>query len=702
MDVFFCYDTVVYMNTIRMQETLSFLEQLNTEQRRVVEDGDGACLVLAGAGSGKTKTITTRVAYLLSQGVLPQEILLVTFTNKAAREMIARVATQTKNHSSLPWAGTFHHIAFKILKQYAALLGYANTFSILDSDDSTHLLKLCIKQEGTDTSEKRFPSARVVQSIVSFARNAERPLSDILEEQYPNWAHLSEIIGRIAESYAQKKRQAQAMDFDDLLVNLYLLLLQHEPVRKKFATQFRYCLVDEYQDTNAIQASIMKLFSSVHNNILVVGDDAQSIYSFRAANIEHILQFEKQYKDARVFRLEINYRSTPEILAVANDVILHNKHQYEKHLESVLPSFVKPELSAFADQQEEASHIAKTILELRDEGIPLSEMAVLFRASFHSQALEVELTRRDIPYEYRGGTRFFDRAHIKDVLAFVRIFSNKDDSIAWSRILTMQAGIGATTALKIIDCIAQLPDLSVLHEVRIKLSARAQVGWADFVSIWKQIMSTDGSPASLILAVLESKYVEYLKYEYPDYRERTQDIEQLARFAEREQDVHTFLADVTLQEQQAKPSRDGEGARSDDEAPLVLSTIHQAKGLEWEVVFVMQLGAGQFPSERSMKEKNGIEEERRLFYVAVTRAKKQLYFSYSLMGGYGTMLGEKSMFLEEMDYSLIHTDTLGAGNRLTVFSNPSDDVDDIVYESLDEDTGWNANKKSFLKSIEDL
>lgn len=701
---------------------------LNFEQQNVVLHADGPCLVLAGAGSGKTRTIVHRVAHLLSQGVKPEELLLVTFTNKAAREMMDRVQALLDGDARLPWAGTFHHVAYKILKQYAPLLGYRSNFTILDSADSADLLKLCVKQEGVDRNSRRFPSANVIQSIVSFARNAETTIADVLDLKHPQWIDIAETVGRIADEYHKRKRDANAMDFDDLLVNLYLLLLKSESTRKRFASQFRYVLVDEYQDTNKIQASIIRLFASMHNNILVVGDDAQSIYSFRAADIQNILDYSTKgaclsgrqgsasggegYPDAKIFYLTTNYRSTPEILRVANDVIAQNKKQYAKELQSVRPAFIKPEVRAFVDEFEEGEWIADRILELVDEGVPLPHIAVLFRAAFHSQALEVELVKRNIPYDYRGGVRFFERAHIKDVLAFLRVFANKDDVIAWSRVLTMQVGIGAAGAEKVIQNIRLLPyeeplpnhppakggqvrgegDAISFEHIGSVLSARGQVGWADFLSVWRAMQKTTGTPAELIRAVIGSRYKEYVETEYPDYRERLQDIEQLALFSERSKDLSTFLAEASMQESyQAAAAKGG-----DDEEKMVLSTIHQAKGLEWEAVFVIGLSGGKFPHERSLREPDGLEEERRLFYVAITRAKRHLHLSYAIAGGFN-VLGGPSMFLDDIDQDLVdlhHIDT-----DLSIWSDPSDVEDDVVYVPED---GWEKNKKSFLKDIGEL
>jgi DNA helicase II / ATP-dependent DNA helicase PcrA len=684
---------------------IDYKQELNAEQLKVVQNGDGPCLVLAGAGSGKTRTITYRVAYLIEQGVDPKNILLVTFTNKAAREMIGRVQQLTSGKVKLPWSGTFHHVAYRILKKYSPLLGYKNNFSILDSADSTDLFKLCLKQEGIDRKQRRFPSAKVVQSIISYARNAEATIVQVLDLKHPKWLDLAEVIGRIAEDYRKRKLSANAMDFDDLLVNLHLLLLKSAKVRDRYASQFEHVLVDEYQDTNTVQASIIKLFASKHKNILVVGDDAQSIYSFRAADIRNILDFSgsssgRGYPDAQVFKLERNYRSTPDILNLANNVIANNVKQYEKDLKSMRDVFTKPEVCPFADASEEAEFVAERILELRDEGVPLTEMSVLFRAAFHSQALEMELMKRDIPYDYRGGVRFFERAHVKDVLAYLRIYNNKEDVIAWSRVLNMQSGIGPVSVEKLMQAINLADTTDELEQLGSLLSSRGQLGWNDFLQIWGKVKKADGTPSGLIKAVIDSKYAEYLEYEYQDYRERLQDLEQLALFAEKQIDLPRFLAEASMQESyntaQAR-SAAGEAEK------MVLSTVHQAKGLEWEAVFILNLSAGQFPNDRATKEVDGIEEERRLFYVALTRAKKYLYLTYPLSGSFTGFAQGPSMFLEEINQDLVSGGGFGGG---TNWDDPSDDVDDIVYEALDEGGPFGGAQgkpsTSFLKGIDEL
>jgi DNA helicase-2/ATP-dependent DNA helicase PcrA len=680
---------------------IDFQKELNTEQLNVVLHGDGPCLVLAGAGSGKTRAITYRVAYLLEQGIDPASILLLTFTNKAAKEMMHRVSLIASDGVKLPWSGTFHHVAYRILKKYAAVLGYTHTFNILDSEDARDMLKLCVAHEGVDRSNKRFPSPAVITALLSFARNAERTIADVLEEKHPQWAEHAPALVRIAETYRRKKLEANVMDFDDLLVNLFLLLSSSVQVRTLYATQFQYILVDEYQDTNKIQASIIRLLASVNKNILVVGDDAQSIYSFRAADIANILEFEQQYPGAHIFRLETNYRSTPDILTVANEVIAQNTKQYKKELKSTREPFTKPEIHAFVDVHEEARFIAERILELSEEGVPLSEVAVLFRAAFHSQSLEIELTRRGIPYDYRGGVRFFERAHVKDVISFLRVYANRGDTIAWMRVLTMQTGIGPAAAEKIIARVKDFsPDAPIDHAGSV-LSSRGQPGWGEFIRIWNEMSAaTLRGIGEMIRGILASPYTQYLEAEYPDYRERVQDIEQLALYADQYQmrdgelRLSEFLAEASLQE-----SYTGTTTRStdDDTQKIVLSTIHQAKGLEWEAVFVLHVAAGQFPSERSMREIDGVEEERRLFYVAITRAKKFLYLSYPLLASAFSVLQGPSPFIEEIDRDLVQYER-SYGTDSLVFSDPSDDVDNITYEAEDEA----RPTRSFLKSLDDL
>jgi DNA helicase-2/ATP-dependent DNA helicase PcrA len=699
---------------------IDFANELNQEQLEVVQKGDGPCLVLAGAGSGKTRVITYRVAYLLEQGVNPQNILLVTFTNKAAEEMKKRVQNLAnidvgasgrlpagRQGSPLPWAGTFHHIAYRILILYAPLLGYKPKFSILDSDDSESLLKLCIK-EVKSSDDKKFPSAGVINSLISYSRNAQLPLDDVIEMKNPVWVNFASEIKTIADRYTVKKKEANGMDFDDLLVN-FLLLLNNDQIRAKYAEQFKYILVDEYQDTNKIQASIIQKLSSIHFNILVVGDDAQSIYSFRAADIQNILHFDNHYPATKIFKLITNYRSTKEILDVANNVIANNKEQFKKELRPFNKTGAEPTLQPLVDSSAEAQFVVKKIQEQLDNDVAPNEIAVLFRASHHSQILEMELVKAGIPYDYRGGVRFFERAHVKDVLSYLRILNNLADTAAWLRVLMHEDGIGPAGAQKIIELIRQTENPEEIKNIGSQISgSKVQAGWKSFVSIWEKLLAAPKtSPYILIQAILDSSYQDYLAAEYVDSADRIDDLKQLAIFAEKYSDLDAFLAEASLQESfNVRGSQNINQTATTQTPKIVLSTIHQAKGLEWTVVFVIHLTNGSFPNERALKENNGLEEERRLFYVAITRAKEHLYLTYPMTGGhYGDFLVTPSLFLDEIKRDLLDDRSLlsvGRGQRLL---NQDLNDGDITYVSEDEPSYSKPIKikpGSFLQEIEDL
>ena len=700
---------------------IDFSKELNQEQLAVIYMGDGPCLVLAGAGSGKTRTVTYRVAYLLEQGIKPENILLVTFTNKAAKEMIERVSglrstvyglqksegdedrspkTEVRSPKSfLPWAGTFHSIAYKILKRYANVIGYTEKFTVLDSEDSRSLIKLCAKDIFSSGTDKKNPSANVLQGIISFAKNADTTIEEVLDLKYPQWFAVADQIKNVWSEYEKRKKQANCMDFDDLLTN-WLLLLQNEEIKNKFATQFQYIMVDEYQDTNKIQAEIIKKLASVHKNILVVGDDAQSIYSFRAANIENILNFERDYLEAKIFKLETNYRSTKEILEIANDIISYNTKQYKKSLKPIKDGGEKPQLRPQMDQSMEASFVLEKIVEFLEKDVAPSEIAVLFRASAHSQMLEMELTKAGIPYDYRGGMRFFERAHIKDVLSYLRIVSNLNDLAAWTRVLLHEEGIGPSAVEKIMEFVNGLKNIEELPEVKNILGGKAQVGFENFLKIWDEMLTSDRTPANMINKILDSAYKDYLENEYLDYKDRKADIKQLMTFAEKYDKLEEFLAEAALQEGfTAKNIEDKQEERKDK---IILSTVHQAKGLEWENVFIINLSSGAFPSDRSLSETQGLEEERRLFYVAITRAKNNLFLTYPMVGGgWGDSLSGPSMFLSEINNDLLDDKSLISENS-TRFNDP---ISGVVYEAEESayiDKPAKIRPGSFLRDLDDL
>ncbi|MCR4280560.1 MAG: ATP-dependent helicase [Candidatus Komeilibacteria bacterium] len=670
---------------------VEYRAELNDEQYRVVTEADGPCLVLAGAGSGKTRTVVYRVAHLLEQGIPAQQILLLTFTNKAAREMITRVESLLHNYPEGLWAGTYHHIANRILRKYAKVIDYESNFNILDSEDSRSLIKMTVKELEIDATQKRFPSAAVLQDLISYSRNSGKELEDVILQRHPRWIELLDKIQSVANLYDKKKKSANVMDFDDLLVNWLRLLKEAESVRRKLAEQFRYILVDEYQDSNHLQAQIIRLLASHHGNVLVVGDDAQSIYSFRAADIDNILEFPQLFPDSKTFKMETNYRSTPDILRLANDVIANNQRQFVKELRSVKKQLAKPQVVTCGSPRQEAQFITSLMLQLRDEGVPLNEMAVLFRAAHHSQVLEMELNKKDIPYEYRGGVRFFERAHIKDVVAFLKLVHNVKDDISWTRVLSLQVGVGPVTAERIIETVKNShltgPDDLANIDISSVLSAKAATGWQNLQRIFLALHKERDweSPAVLVRAVCRSEYRNYLEMQYPDWSDRLEDLEQLALFAESYDSTGAFISEVTLQEGFGVTK--GQVDNYDDER-VVLTTIHQAKGLEWKVVFVMNLVNNAFPNQRALHEEGGLEEERRLFYVAVTRAQDQLYLSYPVTDNYDGYLNEVSTFVRELNESHFEEARVSLGG---------DKFQEEIIE-VDEE----GNRSSWLPRIEDL
>src|SRR5438477_7173813 len=421
---------------------IDYAAELNGQQLAAVTAEPGPQLIIAGAGSGKTRTLTYRVAYLLENGIDPRNILLLTFTNKAAREMLDRVANLLPVDASGLWGGTFHSIGNRILRRHGTALGYSSGFTILDREDQKDLINAVVISAGIDPKEIRFPKGDVLAEIFSFVVNTERPLEELLAGKFPYFLPLLEKISDVHARYEKKKKATNSVDFDDLLQKTLSMLQQHEGVASFYRRQFQFILVDEYQDTNKIQADLIDLLATEHRNVMVVGDDAQSIYSWRGANFQNILEFPKRYPDARVFKIEMNYRSLPEILEVANAAIAANVQQFHKHLSATRQSnAVKPALVALNDAGEQAQFIAQRILELRDEGVDLRDIAVLYRAHYHAIELQLELSRRGIPYQITSGIRFFEQAHIKDVTAFIRFVSNPRDEVACKPMVKLLPGI---------------------------------------------------------------------------------------------------------------------------------------------------------------------------------------------------------------------------------------------------------------------
>ncbi len=658
---------------------IDYKAELNAEQLDVVLNGDGPCVVLAGAGSGKTRTIVYRVAYLLEKGVAPDRILLLTFTNKAAKEMMDRLGPSAVGL----WGGTFHSVANRLLRMFPDQSGFTDRFTILDEEDSKTLFKAAMTELGHDGKNKKFPSTSIVKGLVSYARNAMVPIAQATMKLQPKFEGFADEFARIAEAYDRKKRMANAMDFDDLLIRLYEALSADPELRARLSERFEYILVDEYQDTNALQAALIRLIARKEPNLLVVGDDAQSIYSFRAADVKNILDFERFYKNVRIFRLETNYRSTPEVLALANDVINRNVNQYPKQLRSVSEPGPKPMIVTAASASQEAQFVADEIDRLiHEEGFQRKEIAVLFRATHHSQSLEFELMRRGIAYDYRGGLKFFERAHVKDVLSFLKLADNIRDEAAWRRVLGFQTGIGEVSAGRVVAVVREADGLAaaVTAPVAETVGKRVAQGWTDCRDTLERMLaaSASGGPAMLIRAVMQSAYAEHLENEYQNAGERMDDLEQLAALAEQYGSLSEFLAEVTLNDTLGGNHRSGNAASG---SMTVLSTIHQAKGLEWDAVFVLHMNESSFPNRRAVMEEGGIEEERRLFYVAVTRAREHLCLSYPVAKSFDFSATEQpSMFLQEVDRACVDATRMRGGFGDSGYDMESDGTYEDGYE----------------------
>jgi DNA helicase-2/ATP-dependent DNA helicase PcrA len=621
-----------------------YRDELNEEQYAVATAPPGAALVIAGAGSGKTRAITYRVAYLVEQGVAPARIVLATFTNRAAREMLRRVeqlAGSGTDAARRVWGGTFHRIANLILRRHAEAIGYTSNFSILDSEDARDFLAVCVEEAGVDTRARRFPKAEVLQDIISYATNTDRPIEDVVPRRYPFFEPLAQQIRRVDRVYMERKRERNLMDYDDLLLNWKRLMIESDAVAHLYQEQFEHVLVDEYQDTNRLQAEIVDLLAVRHRNVMVVGDDAQSIFAFRGASVEGISEFPGRYPEARVYRLETNYRSTPEIVAVANTAIAANRRQFPKTLRSARPSAgLPPALIPCRDADQQAAFVASRVLELRDEGVPLDEIAVLYRSHYHSLELQLELTRRGIPYTVRSGVRFFEQAHIKDVISYLRLTANPRDELAWKRVLRLIPNVGPATANRVWERVAYAPDplALVLGGGADAAATRRGTGWAEFRALLEDLTRPElrTSPGRQIETVLARGYEAHLKATYENAEARLEDLRQLALYSSRYSSTEEFLSELALLSTerygapQALTAEDVIEGGDEDEV-LALSSVHQAKGLEWRAVFIIWAADGKFPSPRSLRDAEGEEEERRLWYVALTRAKDQLYISYPLM-----------------------------------------------------------------------
>ncbi len=658
---------------------IDFAAELNEQQCAAVTAPPGPALVIAGAGSGKTRTLTYRVAYLIENGVPAQSILLLTFTNKAAREMIERVTALVPRDLAGLWSGTFHSVGNRILRRNPEAAGFAPGFSIMDREDQKEMLDGVIAGMGIDPKEKRFPKGEVAGDVLSYALNTQRSVEDVLLEKFPHFLEFAAQIEDVGRRYELKKRAANSLDFDDLLEKTVRLLKAEPSVAERYQKQFQFILVDEYQDTNHLQAEFIDVLAAYHRNVMVVGDDAQSIYSWRGANFKNILEFPKRYPAAQVYKIETNYRSAPEILAVANAAIAANVNQFKKELVAVRPPApMKPALVPLGDSNQQAAFVAQRILDLRDEGIELDEIAVLYRAHYHSMELQMEMTRLGIPFQITSGLRFFEQAHVKDVAAFLKFVVNPRDEVAFKRMIRLLPGIGARSAEQLWNHVTRALDdlvaatsagaaqmMPKLPEVlrTLKVPAKAAKAWRQLTFTLEEIAPAAGhaKPEQMIRSVVEAVYEDYAKAEFANYDLRKEDLNTLANFARQYENAGDFLDQLAL-----LTSLDSEvtaSAREDDEM-VTLSSVHQAKGLEWRAVFVIWMAEGMFPSSRSLESEEAVEEERRLFYVAVTRAKEELYLTFPHMrlnAGYGEMMQRPSRFLGEIPAGLLEEWQISGG-----------------------------------------
>jgi DNA helicase-2/ATP-dependent DNA helicase PcrA len=633
---------------------IDYEKELNPEQYRVVTERGGPILVLAGAGSGKTRTLTYRVAYLLSQGVPPENILLATFTNKAARSMLSRVERLADTCTGKILGGTFHAIAHRFLRSYAYRLGYPSHFSIIDSEDARQIISQVMAELKIDTKLSKFPKSNVIAEMISLAVNTHTSLDDVLVNRYSFFLHLGRDISRIARGYDQKKKDLGLMDFDDLLVNCRRLLHEHPDVLQALSSRFDHVLVDEYQDTNILQADIVDLLASGHRNLMVVGDDSQSIYSFRGANFSNIIDFPKRYPDCKIFKLETNYRSTPEILHLANMSIHNNGNQFPKVLKAIRPKGMLPVIVSAQNALKQADFVAQRIDELTRSGVAFHDIAVLYRAHYHSMEIQMEFVRRDIPFEIRSGIRFFDQAHIKDVMSYMRVMVNDHDELAWRRLLMMYPKIGKATFEKIWLWLGKQdhPLEAFISEDMLRVTPRvSNAGVAQCrhtILLLLELNDHDRSPEKIIETLLNrGDYRTYLQDTYSDASVREEDLIQLGRFAAKFERLEDFINEMALLSNMSKD----EELQEQEADKVVLSTIHQAKGLEWSYVFLIGCADGMIPLGRALNEPDGEEEERRLFYVAVTRAKDHLYISYPMMDhsrSFGIQALKPSRFISEI------------------------------------------------------
>lgn len=638
---------------------IDFREDLNDEQYAAVTAEPGPLLILAGAGSGKTRTLTYRVAYLLSKGVDPKDILLLTFTNKAAKEMLSRVEDLTGYEPRRFWGGTFHSIGHRLLRIHSEAVGLAKNFTILDAGEAETVLKHAVEAvDKTFFKNKTHPKPGPLSSIISMARNTCSSIEETIVHYYPQHHELIENVQSFAKAYESRKQEQKVVDYDDLLTNWLKLMDTSPEIREYYNQRFKHTLVDEYQDTNTLQAKIVDIMGANHQ-IMAVGDDAQCIYSWRGANYENIITFPDRHPDTRILRIETNYRSTPEILTLANSVIQNRETRgFDKELRAFKPSSQVPYVVQAMDGKEQAQFVITRIQGLLEEGRDPKEIAILYRAHYQALDMQMELSRAGIAYQITSGVRFFEQAHIKDMVAHLRLVYNSSDAPSFMRLATLLPKIGEKSAQKLFALAKETAEnsqrdfIDILNDPKVvaKVPAPARDDWESLVLSLQDMKQTNdsGTPDQVVEIGLEGWYSLYLQGAYANYVNRMDDLRSLIGFAARFEEMQELIAQITLLNSEVADRN-----IEDSDAAIRLTTVHQAKGLEYDIVFLIGAAENLFPIRRAV-EAGDTEEERRLFYVAVTRARDELYLLFPKMNTKGgpSMFLTPSRFLQEIPREL--------------------------------------------------
>lgn len=642
------------------------LKKLNKQQKEAVTHKKGPALVISGAGSGKTTVLTYRCAYLVSQGVDPSSILLLTFTRKAAKEMLGRATNLIKQNVKVA-GGTFHSFANFTLRQHADKIGYGRDFSIIDSSDAKDLIKL-VRDLLPSAKNKYFPQKAKLANIISKASNTDRSVAEVIHTEFPKQESFAKEIQILAKEYHRYKKEKNLMDYDDLLLNLRKLLAKKKRVRDNLSKKYQYVMVDEFQDTNVVQSNIVKLLCSRHDNVMAVGDDAQAVYHFRGADLQNILSFPKLFPGCKIITIEQNYRSTQKILAFTNQVIGQATERYKKELFSTIEKGKKPELFVVGNVETEATFVADEIKKALKKGLRRSDIAVLFRNGYHSNRLELELTARRIPFVKYGGQQFIDKSHVKDFVSILKAGVFPADVVSWYRVLTMIPRIGPKTTAKIIDAVVSLGRYRALRKFR-KSSFGGELKKLNAIL---SLTAQRRKPQDIFRHVVKY-YKPIFQNKFGSDKDRIKDLVMLGEVLKGYKSMTTFLDNVSL---------DPPDPREKEHNRVVLSTLHSAKGLEWHTVFLICLREGDLPFVAALGNPQEVEEERRLFYVGATRAKEKLFLVVPVVGmdigrGEPGEEGSASRFLSELP-------DLGSSVNVAEFGRKSMGVDPGILDELDD------------------